>query len=117
MSMNKNTFLVVLALIVIVIVGVYAYMEQASVAPSTTEEEPSAGRAMSIEQYVTNTISSLSPIKEQLGGTFYVTKIEADGGSGVVEYEDGHNAYVADFTYEIEPEHGAITITSFTVRE
>lgn len=75
------------------------------------------GRAMSIEQYVHENISELSPVKEQLGGTFYVTGMSADGGVGVVEYEDGHNAYTADFTYQTEPNHGAITITSFTVRQ
>lgn len=67
-----------------------------------------------IDSYVETNISTLSPIKEQLGGTFYVTSIEARDGKGVVEYEDGHNAYTADFTYT--ETFGAPTITSFVVR-
>ncbi len=67
-----------------------------------------------IEKYVTENISSLSPEKATLGGTFYVTDIEAAGGRGVVEYEDGHNAYVADFEYFID-KYG-ITVSSFEVR-
>lgn len=75
-----------------------------------------SGRYMDIETYVTRNISTVSPVKEQLGGTFYVTKIETREGKGVVEYEDGHNAYTADFTYTIE-DTGKPSLTSFTVRE
>jgi hypothetical protein len=74
-----------------------------------------AGRVMSIESYVTQNISSLSPEKEVLGGTFYVTDIQAADGAGSVEYEDGHNAYTADFTYTMSDTDG-ISITSFTLR-
>ena len=42
--------------------------------------------------------------------------IGAHGGSGTVEYEDGHNAYyVADFTYDVNVE-GRPEITSFKIR-
>ncbi len=70
---------------------------------------------MDIESYVKNDISNLSPVKEQLGGTFYVTEIETNNGAGTVSYEDGHNAYTADFTYTISDD-GKPTITNFTVR-
>ena len=66
----------------------------------------------SIEEYVTKNISTLSTEPEQLGGTFYVTSIEAQDGSGVVSYEDGHNAYTADFIYTTDP----LSITSFVIR-
>ncbi len=66
----------------------------------------------SIEEYVAKNISTLSTEPEQLGGTFYVTNIEAKDGSGLVSYEDGHNAYTADFTYTSEP----LFITSFVIR-
>jgi hypothetical protein len=85
---------------------------------------------MDIESYVKNNISELSPIKEQLGGTFYVTAIEvkdvalggiaqgtsAREGSGTVSYEDGHNAYTADFKYMVS-EEGKPTVKYFRVRE
>lgn len=72
---------------------------------------------MDIETYITKNISEISPKKEVLGGKFYITNIETLNGVGLVEYEDGHNAYVADFTYSIEETNGAITITSFNIRE
>lgn len=74
------------------------------------------GRYMDIEAYVTRNISTISPVKEQLGGTFYVTSIESNEDQGIVEYEDGHNAYTADFTYTIE-DNGKPSLVSFTVRE
>ncbi len=69
-----------------------------------------------IEDYVRQNISSLSPEKEVLGGTFYVTNIEAQDGTGTVKYEDGHVAYIADFTYTIDGSE-KVTITSFKPRK
>lgn len=76
--------------------------------------EITEGTAVSpdIEQYVRDNISTLSPEPEVLGGTYYVTSIEAKDGNGVVSYEDGHNAYTADFTYTINP----LSIDSFVIR-
>ena len=71
---------------------------------------------MSVEGYMTLHISDFAPIKEQLGGKFHVTKVEARGGVGVVSYEDGHNAYTADFRYATD-EFGTISIESFSVRK
>jgi hypothetical protein len=79
----------------------------------------SDGKLMSIDSYVTQNISTLSPVKATLGGTFYVTGLEAHGGSGTVHYEDGHNAYIADFTYTVSDTAtgaGNIQVTSFIVR-
>lgn len=66
--------------------------------------------------YVVAHISELSPVAASLGGTFYVTSIRSSAGDGVVEYEDGHNAYTADFTYSSSKRNG-IRIDSFAVRE
>lgn len=68
-----------------------------------------------IEQYVSDNISSLSPEPEVLGGTYYVTSIAAADGKGVVSYEDGHNAYTADFTYSIAA--GVVSIDSFAIQQ
>ncbi len=78
--------------------------------------EKSAGKLMSIESYVSQNISELSPIKATMGGTFYVTGIKAEGGYGTANYEDGHNAYLADFTYTATDQEG-IKITSFVVQK
>lgn len=73
-------------------------------------------RYMDAQNYIRNNISELSPVKAQLGGTFYVTNISSGNGVGTVSYEDGHNAYTADFTYTISDE-GKTTVTSFVVRK
>ena len=70
----------------------------------------------SIEAYVTLNISQLSTVSATMGGEFHVTSIQAENGTGVVEYEDGHNAYTADFTYQDEGKP-AIHVTSFNVRQ
>lgn len=84
--------------------------------PVVETDTPTPGRVMSIESYVSANISILSPIKETVGGTFFVTSIQAANGTGVVSYEDGHNAYTADFTYTIDERTG-ITIIGFGIRE
>lgn len=67
-----------------------------------------------IEAYVTENISRLSPEPEVLGGTYYVTAIEASASAGTVSYEDGHNAYTADFTYTQGPT--GVSVDSFVIR-
>jgi hypothetical protein len=74
-----------------------------------------SGKAMSIESFVSQNITNLSPVKATLGGTFYVTHVEASGGKGLVNYEDGHNNYTADFVYTLSDLTG-IKIKSFVVR-
>lgn len=76
--------------------------------------QPVAPRT-SIEAYVRANISRLAPEKEQLGGTFFVTDLIAADGLGTVSYEDGHNAYDAEFTYEYSAS-GEPVITSFVLR-
>ena len=79
------------------------------------KSETPSGKLMNIESYVSQNISGLSPEKAVLGGTFYVTEIQAKDGKGVVYYEDGHIDLVADFTYTASKMQGT-DITSFTVR-
>lgn len=110
-----NKYFIIVAVLVFALVAVFIYANTAE-APTVdnTDEQPSQGRVMDIETYVRQNISQLSPEPAVLGGTFYVTSIEAADGRGRVEYEDGHIALVADFTYTINPDTG-ITITSFTI--
>lgn len=110
--MKKSWLFIV---VVLIAVGAAAYMwwPNLTFAPALNQEP--VGRIMSIEDYVKQNISALSPEKEVLGGKFYVTDITAGDGKGVVSYEDGHIAFVADFTY-VTTEQGH-EITSFTIRE
>ncbi len=64
--------------------------------------------------YISKNISNLSPEKETLGGTFYVTNITLDRGEGTVEYEDGHNAHTANFEYSFD-EKGAVRVINFVI--
>jgi hypothetical protein len=73
-------------------------------------------RVLSVETYVAQHITELSPEKAVLGGTFYVTEVSAKDGMGTVMYEDGHIALVADFSYTLSDTSG-IHITSFSVRK
>lgn len=85
------------------------------IARSLTVSEP-VQTGESVEAYVAANLASLSSMPEVLGGTFYVTAIEAADGAGTVSYEDGHNAYTADFTYSFNAD-GAVSVDSFVVRQ
>lgn len=115
----------ILIIIALVVGGYFAYGRSAAPEPETASDEipeqsseTPQGKLMSVEAYVTQNISALSPIKAMMGGTFYVTeiKVEPSARTGHVKYEDGHNAYEADFTYTSNDRTGH-TITSFVVKE
>lgn len=57
-----------------------------------------------VEKYVRENISTLSPVKAVLGGTWYVISIfiDASANSGSVVYEDGHVQEDAEFNYEFQ---------------
>lgn len=119
--MKKIVALILLVILLLLGSGFYINSTVDSRLTGTTlppydYSEETSSRYMSVEEYVEKNISELSPIKEQLGGTFYVTRIETDHGEGVVEYEDGHNAYTADFLFYYEAS-GKPVVTSFLIRE
>ncbi len=83
--------------------------------PALTPVENETSLEQKVEQYIRTHISELSPGKAVLGGTFYVTKIQfTDSHSGLVEYEDGHNALKAYFEYIVD--NSSVKITTFTLR-
>lgn len=122
--MLKN-IIVFMILVILCSFAVFIYTEEAT-APSIQlsdrpqdtpyQEEAYKNRVMDIETYIGTHISELSPVQEVLGGTFYVTQVRAQNGTGVVNYEDGHMAYIADFSYTQDARNG-YTITKFRVRE
>jgi hypothetical protein len=68
-----------------------------------------------VSDYIRNNISSLSPEKEVLGGTFYILKMDfLENKEILVEYEDGHNLYQAKAVYEINT-HNQVKINSFKI--
>ncbi len=56
-----------------------------------------------IEEYLKKNISTLSPVKAVLGGSWYVIGVSTDLAkkSGIVVYEDGHIQEKREFNYEI----------------
>lgn len=128
--MTTRNILIGLAVVLVLAFGVYLYQSRyggdsagqpgtivvtVPPPPAPTSTAP-APRAISIEDFIRGNISNISPVKEQLGGKFYVTALTVGAGKGTVSYEDGHSAYTADFTYESEPETGFIIVKKFVVR-
>lgn len=122
MNHTTKTILGVLVVIGFVIGALFLYeqpkkeqtLEQVNT-PKENQDVEETVTPPNVEQYVTENISTLSTEPEVLGGTFYVTSIEAMDGKGAVSYEDGHNAYTADFTYSIT--EGTVSIDSFDIRQ
>ena len=113
-------FLTVLLIIITIVVGGYFAYGRSAVPDAADDQTPDTEaprKLMSVESYVRQNISALSPIRETMGGTFYVTEIEVKPAerTGHVKYEDGHMAYEADFTYTSNDRTGH-SITSFVVR-
>lgn len=106
--------LIVILVPVFVVTAAFLLVVLYSVSSTGNESAQPAGKLMSIESYVTQHISDLSPVVPSLGGTFYVTDVRVAGGEGTVQYEDGHDAHTARFTYEATDRTG-IQITSFTL--
>ena len=115
MKQLKILLLVVFALLIIFYIAnrekINNYINTASSTPIT-----STTTNISIEDFVSQNISTLSPEKEVLGGKFYVTRVQASNGKGTVEYEDGHIALVADFTYQTDIA-GKVSVVSFKIRK
>jgi len=109
----KNLIMILALVITVAAMTLFVFV---FVMPSMATIPAVSGTLVNIESYVSENISELSPMKEVLGGTFYVTSVEAADGKGIVNYEDGHVAYTADFVYEVSDESG-ILITSFIIRQ
>lgn len=56
-----------------------------------------------LRSYLDKNISEISPEKEVLGGKFFITSLRLNGENEfIVEYEDGHIAFIASGKYIIE---------------
>jgi putative hemolysin len=69
-----------------------------------------------VNDYLNKNISNLSPVKEVLGGKYYVTNTRFDkSGEAVIDYEDGHIAHQAKVIYEYK--NSAVKVLSFTLSD
>lgn len=109
------------AVLAVAVLSIFAYaIYQNKTVEPVVDTSPHAelnARADAIETYVKTNISTLSPVQATMGGTFYVTRIRILNGEGTVNYEDGHMAYVADFTYTVSDDNSVVEVLSFTLRE
>jgi len=70
-----------------------------------------------LRTYLDENISELSPEKEVLGGTFFITSLTLNGENEfVIEYEDGHIALMASGEYSIDEENN-VNIQEFNLLE
>jgi hypothetical protein len=118
--MNKKLAPVIIAIVVLTLLGVFAFAynkthqaEQLedTLNPATSPEDAAFD---ALDAYLKENISTLSPIKETMGGTFYITRTRAFDNNGTVWYEDGHNAYTATFTYTVD-DANVVTIENFAI--
>ncbi len=81
------------------------------------EENLSIEDQENIILYLEENLSELSPEKEVLGGTFYITSIDfLDNNNLILEYEDGHIALKAELEFQyIDKEN--IVIIKFDIKE
>jgi hypothetical protein len=73
-------------------------------------EAPLPTEKQNVESYIRANISTISPVKPVLGGSWYVVSItvDTDKNTGNVVYEDGHIQEKKDFSYTTNSE-GAVT--------
>lgn len=119
MTSANKTRIIVIAL-VIAVLAVFAYAIYHNSTREVADESPHAAlnaRADAVENYVRANLATLSPEPATMGGTFYVTRIRLLDGKGTVHYEDGHMAYVADFTYTVSEDNRTVEVSPFTLQE
>jgi hypothetical protein len=110
----KKTISILVIIIAVVLIGFFIF--DSNFNKNQNETISQEQRENLVSNYIKENISRLSPEPEVLGGTFYITDIKFnDALSGIVEYEDGHIALIADFEYSINKD-GQIEASLSNVR-
>lgn len=114
-NIPKNLIVGMVIVTVLILISVFGllYFGDKNLSSNSKDQNNTTGlfNQMDVQEYVKDHISELSPVKEQVGGKFFVTNITgektADGSIifGEVEYEDGHNAYKASYTFFINEDN------------
>jgi|GEM_PF-3934956 len=69
-----------------------------------------------LKKYLEENISNLSPVKEVVGGKFYITEVNSlSATSAFIGYEDGHISYNAEISYSIGDD-GIVKVDKFLVK-
>ncbi len=129
--LKKNLSLILAALLLILIIVLVIASNSSSpisedgVLPEENGEESSTENGEEnltkiekqeyVLEYLSENISDLSPEKEVLGGTFYITSIDfIDDNKLIIDYEDGHIALTAEVEYEYLDSNN-IVINNFNI--
>lgn len=84
------------------------------VTTSTISNELSEEQQNKLKNYIKDNLSTLSPAPEVLGGKFYLTEfIINNPNTAQISYEDGHNNFDAEITYEIR--ENLVYLQNFTI--
>jgi hypothetical protein len=113
----KNALFPIVILLVVIVGGFYVFNSYIYNEKQAESGLSTAQQRTLVTVHINENISQLSPVKEVLGGTFYVTDITfLDERRGIVQYEDGHIALEADFTYTVSDD-ADVTVRLANVRE
>lgn len=109
--MKKIGFLIIL--IAIIIVGFLIWRTETQNGSETELDLTLEEKQELVRTYLQENISNLSPEKEVLGGTFYITEFEfMDSETCLINYEDGHIALRAKVNFNVSAQ-GDVEIVSF----
>jgi hypothetical protein len=96
--------------------GVYVYKDSKNISYSLNLTDVSCldlTERASVESYLKENISKLSPVKAVLGGTWYVVSntVNLEKNSGTVVYEDGHIQETKNFSYTTNEKGEVVNLT------
>ncbi len=107
---NSRYLLVIIILAVVIVATLHTTRKKGS--DNKAGEESAAQEKMAQEvhntdkqnyifEYLKENISQLSPKKEVLGGSFYITSVDfTESNALIVDYEDGHITLTAELIYQ-----------------
>src|SRR3989344_5072627 len=96
--------------------GVYIYKDSANLQYSFSLTDVSCldlTERENVKNYLKSNITTLSPVKAVLGGTWYVLTVNLDleKNSGTVTYEDGHIQEKNNFSYTTNEKQEVVSLT------
>ncbi|NCD00851.1 hypothetical protein EOL94_02065 [bacterium] len=112
--MKKNNLLTILAIGLFVFVFVAFFVSSFKKGSEMVNKEVDLLTFTLVEDYIENNIYNLSSEEAVLGGSFYVDSVRVlNNNMGVVDFEDGHMAYRAEFNFDID--NGEVSIYNFNI--
>ena len=102
-------------LVLILLIGIFLWVrveEKKLTEIPKVEEKVILTERENVENYLSDNISTLSPVKAVLGGTWYVlaSTIDLEKKSGTVTYEDGHIQEKKNFTYTVNEKGEVVSL-------